>query len=83
MSKSRDEYYEFKKEADLHHEGLRDRSYEYILELEAEKAELMEIANEFMGLLLNGELHDFFNERDLKYGREIEKILNKYKPEGV
>jgi len=41
MSKAKDEYYEFKKEADPHHEGLCDKSFEYILELEQQKAELI------------------------------------------
>ena len=36
MSKAKDDYYEFKKEADLHNGGLCDKSYEYIKELEAE-----------------------------------------------
>lgn len=34
MSQAKNNYYEFKKDADLHHEGLRDRSFEYIQELE-------------------------------------------------
>jgi len=42
MSKAKDDYYEFKKEADLHHEGLCDRSYEYIKELEEHNKEMLE-----------------------------------------
>lgn len=34
MSQAKDNYYEFKKEADSHHEGLCDKSFEYIQELE-------------------------------------------------
>jgi len=50
MSKAKDDYYEFKKEADLHHEGLCDRSYEYIKVLE-EKITMVE------GLVCNCNFH--------------------------
>lgn len=34
MNQAKADYYEFKKEADTHHEGLCDRSFEYIQQLE-------------------------------------------------
>lgn len=46
MSKARDEYYEFKKHADLHHEGLRDPIENYVRELEQEKAELLKFVQD-------------------------------------
>ena len=39
MSKARDEYYEFKKHADMHYEGLRDQIENYVRELEQDVEE--------------------------------------------
>jgi hypothetical protein len=74
MSKAKDDYYEFKQEADSHHEGLCDRSYEYIKELEEEKAELL--------LFVTDIAYNDINDNDLKIGWVQEKswaLLNKHK----
>ena len=49
-----------------------------IEQLESEKAELIEIAREYMGLLLSYELHDFWNDCDINEGERIKELLKKH-----
>ena len=48
-----------------------------IEQLEAEKAELIDIAKEYSYLLLSQQTYDFNNEHDLKRGEEIEELIEK------
>lgn len=54
---------------------LLSDAVEKIQELEQQKAELMDIAREYMGYLLSGEIFAFDNENDRKEGERIKELL--------
>lgn len=72
MSEARERYYNEKIAVD---EICGKLVTDYVDELEQQKAELMDIAKEYMGYLLSGEIFAFDNENDRKEGERIKELL--------
>lgn len=89
MKTAKEKYYEFKEEADLHHEGLCDHSYEYIQELETKVEIHWNVACSLNTDNLNlkiekaemlKELKELAQSTSCSY-RELDVIIKKYSKE--